>query len=428
MVIITTTKFSGGMGNMSKAKIVGNTGNVINYAEEVKKLKTQDDIFGENGLMKKLLKDMLGNMLQGEMDDFLGRKKNERAADEEPDYRNGYRQRPVLSSAGEIEIDVPRDRKGQFRPQAIENYQSTCGEFDKKIISMYAKGMTVRDIQSQIKDIYGIEISPTFISSVTDKVMQTACDWQNRMLDKIYPIIYMDALYYKVRTDGRIVNRASYVCLGVNMEGHKDILGLWIGESEGAKFWLSVCNELKVRGVQDVMLACVDGLNGLPEAIRTVFPEVDVQTCVVHQIRNSLKYIASKDKKDFTNDLKTVYKAASEDIAFQNLSLLESKWGKKYEIVISSWYNNWESLSTFFKYPQEIRKTIYTTNTLEAFNRQLRKVTKSKSVFPTDDSLKKSLYLATMDIIKKWTMPLPDWGRTIAQFSLMFKGRLDLGL
>ena len=413
---------------MTTAKVAGNTGNIINYAEEIKKLKTQEDIFGENGLMKRLIKDMLENMLQGEMDEFLGRKKNERCEYEEPDYRNGFRQRPVLSSAGEMEIDVPRDRKGQFKPKAIENYQSTCGEFDKKIISMYAKGMTVRDIQSQIKDIYGIEISPTFISSVTDKVMQTASDWQNRMLDKIYPIIYMDALYYKVRTDGRIINRAAYVCLGVDMEGQKDILGLWIGESEGAKFWLSVCNELKARGVQDVILACVDGLAGLPDAIKTVFPDVDVQTCVVHQIRNSLKYIASKDKKEFTKDLKTVYKAASEDIAFQNLNLLESKWGKRYDVVISSWYNNWESLSTFFKYPQEIRRIIYTTNTLEAFNRQLRKVTKSKSVFPTDDSLKKSLYLATMDIIKKWTMPVPDWGRTIAQFSIMFKGRLDLGL
>jgi putative transposase len=416
------------MGNMKAERIAENTGNVINFHEEIKKCKTQDDLFGENGLIKRLVKEAMENMLQAEMEDHLGRKKNERTEDDNPNYRNGLRQKPLISSAGEVEIDIPRDRKGQFKPVVIENYQSTCGEFDKKIISMYAKGMTVRDIQAQIKDIYGVDVSPNFISSVTDKVMGSISDWQNRMLDKLYPIIYMDAVHFKVRDDGRIMSRAAYVCLGINKEGYKEILGIWIGENEGAKFWLSVCNELRTRGVQDVLLACVDGLKGLPEAIKTVFPEVDIQTCIVHQIRNSIKYIASKDQKTFISDLKTVYKATSENVAFQNLGLLDGKWGKKYEVVIQSWYNNWDHLSTFFKYPPEIRRIIYTTNTLEGFNRQLRKVTKTKSVFPTDDALRKSLYLATMDILKKWTMPVADWGRTIAQFSVMFPGRLDLGL
>lgn len=413
---------------MKTERITENSGNVINFQDEIKKCKTQDDLFGENGLIKRLVKEAMENMLQAEMEEHLGRKKSERAEADDPNYRNGTRQKPLISSAGEMDIDVPRDRDGQFKPIVIENYQRTCGEFDKKIISMYAKGMTVRDIQAQIKDIYGVDVSPSFISTVTDKVMGSIGDWQNRMLDKIYPIIYMDAIHFKVRTDGRIMSRAAYVCLGINKEGYKDILGIWIGENEGAKFWLSVCNELRTRGVQDVLLACVDGLPGLPDAIKTAFPEVNIQTCVVHQIRNSIKYIASKDQKDFMKDLKTVYKATSEIAALQNLDNLEGKWGKKYEVVIKSWYTNWDHLTTFFKYPPEIRRIIYTTNTLEGFNRQLRKVTKSKSVFPTDDALRKSLYLATMDIIKKWSMPVADWGRTVAQFSVLFPGRLDLGL
>jgi len=416
------------MGNMNTAKTEGNTGNTINYAEEVRKCKTQEDIFGENGLLKRLIKDVIENMMQAEMDEYLGRKKNERSDEEDPDYRNGYRQKSIKSSVGEFEVDIPRDRKGSFHPKVVENYQSTCGEFDRKIIGMYAKGMTVRDIQAQIKDVYGVDVSPDFISNVTDKVMAGVNDWQNRVLDRIYPILYMDAISYKVRDDGKITNRAAYICLGINTEGYKDILGIWIGENEGTKFWLSVCNELKARGVQDILMACVDGLKGLPDAIKTVFPDVDIQTCIIHQIRNTMKYIGSNDKKEFMKDLKTVYKAATEEAAVRNLELLENKWGKKYSVVISSWYNNWENLSTFFKYPADIRRIIYTTNTLEGFNRQLRKVTKSKSIFPHDDALKKSLYLATMDIMKKWTMPVANWGQTIAQFSILFNGRLDLGL
>lgn len=413
---------------MSTVKASTNTGNIINYEEEIKKCKTQDDLFGENGLLKKLIKDAIEKMMEAEIEEYMGRKKYERTDTDEPEYRNGYRKKTVKSSVGEFDVNIPRDRQSGFKPIIIENYQSTCGEFDKKIIGMYAKGMTVRDIQAQIREVYGVEVSPDFISMVTDKVMTNVADWQNRLLDKVYPIVYMDAMHFKVRDDGRVVNRAAYICLGINKEGMKDILGIWIGESEGAKFWLGVCNELKVRGVQDILLACVDGLKGFPEAIKSVFPDAEIQTCIIHQIRNSIKYVASKDKKEFMKDLKPVYKAASEEIGFQNLELLESKWGKKYSIIIKSWHDNWENLSTFFKYPPEIRKIIYTTNTLEGFNRQLRKVTKTKSVFPNDEALKKSLYLGTMDILKKWTMPVANWGQVVAQFAILFEGRLELGL
>lgn len=413
---------------MSTVNASTNTGNIINYEEEIKKCKTQDDLFGENGLLKKLIKDAIEKMMEAENEEYMGRKKYERTDTDEPEYRNGYRKKTVKSSVGEFDVNIPRDRQSGFKPIIIENYQSTCGEFDKKIIGMYAKGMTVRDIQAQIREVYGVEVSPDFISMVTDKVMTNVADWQNRLLDKVYPIVYMDAMHFKVRDDGRVVNRAAYICLGINKEGMKDILGIWIGESEGAKFWLGVCNELKVRGVQDILLACVDGLKGFPEAIKSVFPDAEIQTCIIHQIRNSIKYVASKDKKEFMKDLKPVYKAASEEIGFQNLELLESKWGKKYSIIIKSWHDNWENLSTFFKYPPEIRKIIYTTNTLEGFNRQLRKVTKTKSVFPNDEALKKSLYLGTMDILKKWTMPVANWGQVVAQFAILFEGRLELGL
>jgi transposase-like protein len=327
-----------------------------------------------------------------------------------------------------MELNIPRDRNGEFEPVVVQKYQTACSELDQKIIAMYAKGMSTRDIKAQLEDIYGIDVSASTISAITDKVMSAASDWQNRVLDKVYPIIYLDALYYKVRDDGKIVSKAAYVCLGINTEGYKDILGIWIGESEGAKFWLTVCNDLKNRGIDDILIACMDGLKGLPEAIKTVFPDVTIQNCIIHQIRNSVKYVASKDQKEFMKDLKLVYKASSEEIATQELENLDNKWGKKYPVVINSWYANWENLSTYFKYPPGIRRIIYTTNTLEGFNRQLRKVTKTKSVFPTDDALRKSLFLATMDIMKKWSMPVANWGSTITQFAMMFEGRLDLGL
>ena len=387
----------------------------FDYNSEVKKCKTIDDVLGKNGLVQRLIKDVLENILEAEMDEHLGRDKYQRQSDIEPserNYRNGYSQKNLRSSFGDVDLDIPRDRKSEFEPQIVKKYETVCNELDKKIISLYAKGMTTSDIQAEIEDLYGITISPSMVSKITDKVIATATEWQNRMLDKIYPIVYLDAMYFKVRSNGKIVNKAVYICLGYTMEGYKDILGLWVDEAEGAKFWLGICNDLKNRGVKEILIACMDGLKGLPQAIQTVFPSANIQTCIVHQIRNSIKYIASKDKKSFMKDLKEVYKAATEELALAQLDKLKETWGNSYGMVIDSWYNNWNNLSTFFDFSPRIRKMIYTTNALEGFNRQVRKYTKSRTIFPTDESLNKCVYLATMEIMEKWTQPVPNWANT----------------
>lgn len=399
----------------------------FDYNEEVKKCKTIDDVIGKNGLVQRLIKDVLENILEVEMGEHLGRGKYDRQTDIDQDdrnYRNGYSKKTLRSSFGDVDLDVPRDRKAEFEPQIIKKYETVCNELDKKIISLYAKGMSTRDIQAEVEDLYGITLSPSMISKITDKVIATATEWQNRMLDEIYPIVYLDAMYFKVRSNGKIVNKAVYICLGYTLEGYKDILGIWVDEAEGAKFWLSICNDLKNRGVKKILIACMDGLKGLPQAIKTVFPTVDIQTCIVHQIRNSIKYIASKDKKAFMKDLKEVYKATTEELALAQLDNLKEKWGSNYGMVIDSWYNNWNNLDTFFKFSPQIRKLIYTTNVLEGFNRQVRKFTKVRTIFPTDESLNKCVYLATMEIMEKWTQPIHNWGTTLAELSLYFEEQL----
>ena len=399
----------------------------FDYNSEIKKCKTIDDVLGKNGLVQRLVKDVLENILEAEMDEHLGRDKYQRQSDIEPserNYRNGYSPKNLRSSFGTVDLDIPRDRKSEFEPQIVKKYETVCNELDKKIISLYAKGMTTSDIQAEIEDLYGITISPSMVSKITDKVIATATEWQNRMLDKIYPIVYLDAMYFKVRSNGKIVNKAVYICLGYTMEGYKDILGLWVDEAEGAKFWLGICNDLKNRGVKEILIACMDGLKGLPQAIQTVFPSANIQTCIVHQIRNSIKYIASKDKKSFMKDLKEVYKAATEELALAQLDKLKETWGNSYGMVIDSWYNNWNNLSTFFDFSPRIRKIIYTTNALEGFNRQVRKYTKSRTIFPTDESLNKCVYLATMEIMEKWTQPVPNWGATLAELTLFFTEEL----
>ena len=399
----------------------------FDYNSEIKKCKTIDDVLGKNGLVQRLVKDVLENILEAEMDEHLGRDKYQRQSNIEPgerNYRNGYSQKNLRSSFGTVDLDIPRDRKSEFEPQIVKKYETVCNELDKKIISLYAKGMTTSDIQAEIEDLYGITISPSMVSKITDKVIATATEWQNRMLDKIYPIVYLDAMYFKVRSNGKIVNKAVYICLGYTMEGYKDILGLWVDEAEGAKFWLGICNDLKNRGVKEILIACMDGLKGLPQAIQTVFPSANIQTCIVHQIRNSIKYIASKDKKSFMKDLKEVYKAATEELALAQLDKLKETWGNSYGMVIDSWYNNWNNLSTFFDFSPRIRKMIYTTNALEGFNRQVRKYTKSRTIFPTDESLNKCVYLATMEIMEKWTQPVPNWGATLAELTLFFTEEL----
>lgn len=399
----------------------------FDYNEEVKKCKTIDDVIGKNGLVQRLIKDVLENILEVEMGEHLGRDKYDRQTDIDQDdrnYRNGYSKKTLRSSFGDVDLDVPRDRKAEFEPQIIKKYETVCNELDKKIISLYAKGMSTRDIQAEVEDLYGITLSPSMISKITDKVIATATEWQNRMLDEIYPIVYLDAMYFKVRSNGKIVNKAVYICLGYTLEGYKDILGIWVDEAEGAKFWLSICNDLKNRGVKKILIACMDGLKGFPQAIKTVFPTVDIQTCIVHQIRNSIKYIASKDKKAFMKDLKEVYKATTEELALAQLDNLKEKWGSNYGMVIDSWYNNWNNLDTFFKFSPQIRKLIYTTNVLEGFNRQVRKFTKVRTIFPTDESLNKCVYLATMEIMEKWTQPIHNWGTTLAELSLYFEEQL----
>ena len=399
----------------------------FDYNSEIKKCKTIDDVLGKNGLVQRLVKDVLENILEAEMDEHLGRDKYQRQSNIEPgerNYRNGYSQKNLRSSFGDVDLDIPRDRKSEFEPQIVKKYETVCNELDKKIISLYAKGMTTSDIQAEIEDLYGITISPSMVSKITDKVIATATEWQNRMLDKIYPIVYLDAMYFKVRSNGKIVNKAVYICLGYTMEGYKDILGLWVDEAEGAKFWLGICNDLKNRGVKEILIACMDGLKGLPQAIQTVFPSANIQTCIVHQIRNSIKYIASKDKKSFMKDLKEVYKAPTEELALAQLDKLKETWGNSYGMVIDSWYNNWNNLSTFFDFSLRIRKMIYTTNALEGFNRQVRKYTKSRTIFPTDESLNKCVYLATMEIMEKWTQPVPNWGATLAELTLFFTEEL----
>lgn len=399
----------------------------FDYNEEVKKCKTIDDVIGKDGLVQRLIKDVLENILEVEMGEHLGRDKYDRQTDIDQDdrnYRNGYSKKTLRSSFGDVDLDVPRDRKAEFEPQIIKKYETVCNELDKKIISLYAKGMSTRDIQAEVEDLYGITLSPSMISKITDKVIATATEWQNRMLDEIYPIVYLDAMYFKVRSNGKIVNKAVYICLGYTLEGYKDILGIWVDEAEGAKFWLSICNDLKNRGVKKILIACMDGLKGLPQAIKTVFPTVDIQTCIVHQIRNSIKYIASKDKKAFMKDLKEVYKATTEELALAQLDNLKEKWGSNYGMVIDSWYNNWNNLDTFFKFSPQIRKLIYTTNVLEGFNRQVRKFTKVRTIFPIDESLNKCVYLATMEIMEKWTQPIHNWGTTLAELSLYFEEQL----
>ena len=367
----------------------------LDYQAEVRKCKTMEDVVGKNGLMQKLFKDIIQQLLEAEMEEHLGRERHERSNEANPNYRNGYSSKTIESN-----------------------------ELDKKIIGLYACGMSERDIQSEMEELYGIDVSPAMISKITDKVVEAAAEWQSRELDEIYPIVYMDAMHFKVRDDNKIVSKAAYICMALDMKGKKDILGIWIGESEGAKFWLSVCNDLKNRGVEDILIACMDGLKGLPEAIKTVYPDVSIQTCIVHQIRNSLKYIASKDQREFMKDLKSVYRAFNEETALKNLDILKEKWYSKYSVVIDSWYNNWSNLNTYFEYPHEIRRIIYTTNALEGFNRQLRKYTKVRTVFPTDESLRKSLYLSTMKIMEKWTSPNQNWASTLGQLTIMFGERI----
>lgn len=384
--------------------------------------KTANDV---QDALKDIFAETLQGMLEAEMDNHLGYTKYDYKNKETSNSRNGKGKKTVTSNLGEFELEVPRDRDSDFEPQVVKKRQTDVSSIEDQVIGMYARGMTTRDIAEHLQNIYGIEASPTFISNITNKILPLVQEWQNRPLESIYPIVFLDAIHYKVRQDSKIVSKAAYIIIGVNMEGIKDVLGIWIGENESAKYWLSVLNELRNRGVKDILIASVDGLTGFSEAIKAAFSKTVIQRCIVHQIRNSTRYVSYKHLKEFTKDLKSVYTAATEGEALVELDRFETKWGDKYAVAIKSWRNNWAELSSFFEYPQEIRTLIYTTNAIESYNRQLRKVTKSKTIFPTDESLLKMLYLATMDITKKWTQSIRNWAMVLAQLSIYFDDRIN---
>ena len=375
--------------------------------------------------LKNLFGEMLQYMLEAELDNELGYSRYDYKNKNTDNCRNGHSRKKVKTELGEIDIKVPRDRQGEFEPTVVKKHQNDVSSIENQVISMYAKGMSVRDIQGHLERIYGIEASPTLISNITDKILPIIREWQNRPLQPAYAFLFIDAIHYSVRQESKVLKKAAYMVIGVDLDGRKDVLGIWIGENESARFWLSVLTDLRNRGVKDVLIFSVDNLSGISEAIAASFPEAQIQKCIVHQIRNSIRYISYKDLKSFTADLKTVYRAVNETEALQNLDRLEGKWGSKYPLAIRSWRNNWPELSTFFNYPQEIRKIIYTTNVIEAYHRQLRKVTKAKSIFPSDEALMKMLYLTTMDVVDKWTMRIPNWGLILAQLTVIFGERVE---
>ncbi|HHX8679226.1 IS256 family transposase [Vibrio alginolyticus] len=387
--------------------------------QAIKALQSGQDLTGKDGFLTPLIKQITEAALKAELDQHL-------EDDDQPNRKNGSSKKTVKSSVGAFELDTPRDRTGSFEPKLVKKNQTKLtDEIDRKILSMFSLGMSYRDIRGHVEDMYGVEVSEATITGVTDRLIPELKEWQQRPLDALYPFVWLDAIHYKIKEDGRYVSKAVYTILGLNVEGKKELLGLYLSESEGANYWLAVLTDLHNRGVEDILIACVDGLTGFPEAIATIYPDTEVQQCVIHQIRNSLKYVASKHQKEFMADLKPVYRAVSKEAAEMELDRLESKWGQQYPIVLRSWRNKWESLSVYFKYPEYVRKAIYTTNAIEAVHRQFRKLTKTKGGFPNENSLLKLLYAGILNASKKWTMPIQNWNMTLSQLAIHFEGRLD---
>jgi len=390
-------------------------------ARELAKAKSIDDFYGKDGIFARLFSDTIEQMLETELTEELGYERYAAEGRNSGNSRNGHYTRKMRTSGGDAEISVPRDRNGDFQSALLKK---NSNEIEQKVIAMYAKGNSVRDIQDMLEELYGIDVSPSTISTITDKVWELVEAWQNRPLASVYAIVYLDAIHIKLKRDGKIENVAVYNVLGVDLEGHREILGHWIGDgAEGANFWLTVMTDLQNRGVEDIFIASIDGLTGFKDAIHSIFPKTKVQRCVIHQIRHSLKYVVWKDRKAFTADLKTIYQAPTREEAETNLIKLEEKWRDKYGAAVKSWQNNWENLATFFEFPKEIRRLIYTTNTVEGYHRQLRKVLKNKSSFPTTQAVRKLLYLATMDITKKWTAPKQNWPLILNQLAIRFENR-----
>lgn len=373
--------------------------------------------------LKRLFAGTIEQMLESEMDAHLGYEKHNNSGDHTGNSRNGYNKKTIISDYGESEIVIPRDRNGEFEPKVLEKRQTRTDEIEQKILAMYAKGMSQRDIEDNLREIYGAEIPQTLISKITDKILPEVNEWQNRPLESVYPIIYFDGVVFKSRKDNHIINKCVYTVLGVDMDGQKDILGVWISENEGASFWATVCSDLKKRGVDDIFIACHDNLKGLSQAINATFPKTKNQLCIVHQIRNSVKFVPWKDRKAVCADLKKIYGAVNLDDAEFAREEFREKWDKKYPAILRSWDDNWAELTTFFEYPEEIRHLIYTTNAVEAYHRMVRKFTKAKAIFPTDDSIRKVIFLSTKEISKKWTMPVRSWGLAHSQFVIFFADR-----
>jgi putative transposase len=386
--------------------------------------KHPKELLQQGGLMKNMIKQIVETCLEAEMESHLGYAKDERAGMSADNRRNGYSGKSLETEHGAVRIGIPRDRNSDFEPKVVAKYQTRAEGFDDKILAWYARGMTVRDIQSELKELYGTDVSPTLISNVTDGVMEEVKAWQNRPLDAVYPIVWFDALVVKVRDNQRVINKAVYLALAVNAWGQKELLGIWISQNEGAKFWLSILTELKNRGVQDIFIACVDGLTGMEEAIQTAFPKTWVQLCIVHMVRNSVRYVSWKDRKKLIADLKAVYNAPTEQAALSALDSFSAKWDKQYPMISKSWRSHWAQIMPMFAFPDEIRKVIYTTNAVESVNMTLRKASRNHRIFPTDDAVLKVMYLAAQNVSKKWTMPLRNWRYAMSQFAIEFEGRI----
>ena len=381
------------------------------------------DIIQLNNVIKRMMGAMIEEMLEVERDDYLGYQKHQRS--ETTNSRNGYSPKNVRSTQGDIKLDIPRDREGQFKPELIKKHQNDISQIEDKIISMYARGMTVRDIQSHLEEIYGAEISTQTISNMTDKILPKVEEWRNRALREIYSIVYIDGQRFKVRSDGQVKEKTVYTVLGIDVDGYKDILGLWIADTESAKYWLSVLTDIKNRGVKDILIITSDDLSGIEDAIKAVYPESVYQGCIVHLTRNSLKYVSHKDRKEFSGDMKFIYKAPNEESALKCLDELKAKWDKEYPLAVGVWERSWDRISAMYRFTDEIRKLIYTTNAIESVHSQFRKVTRSKSQFPDDTSVLKMLYLSGVEISKKWTMGIPHWNKILAQLSIHFGERVS---
>lgn len=394
--------------------------------ELLKDVKSSDDLLGQDGVLKQLTKDLVERMLEAEMTDHLGYEKHASEGRNSGNSRNGKHSKTLQGEHGEVDIDVPRDRNGDFEPQIIPKGQRRLPGFDEKIISLYTRGMTTREIQGHLEELYGVEVSPTLISNVTDAVLDEVKEWQNRPLDPVYPVLYLDALFLKIKDQGGVRNKAVYLALGINMRGEKELLGLWLSQSEGAKFWLQVLTELKNRGVQDIFIACVDGLSGFPEAIESIFPQTEVQLCIVHMVRNGLNYVTWKERKEVAVDLKRVYQAATAEEAEIRLNEFAQTWDEKYPTISRTWRQQWNRLTPFFAYPPEIRKVIYTTNAIESLNNSIRSLVKNRRAFPTDEAATKLLYLALQKIAQKWSKPIKDWKAALNQFAIRFEDRVPL--